>query len=514
MFEIHSTRKGVYHSLWLLALVLVLALALVACGGETAEPTVGAEESPTETEAEEPTEAPEEEPTEEPTHEHPTGEPTEGVEEGAITPSVTVEDQELSEDNTVVVANVTAADPGWMVIHADDGGPGPVIGFAPVEVGENTDVTVEIDPEMATERLYAMLHIDAGVPGEYEFPGEDGPVMDANGNVITPPFTVQLPGGEADVEPSVTTEDQSLGEEGTVTVPMVVAAETGWIVIHTDQDGGPGPVIGQAAVEAGENENVEVTIAVAGATDTLHAMLHSDTGEAGVYEFPDADPPVQDADGNVVMEPFTVDGLPENAVSVRDQPLGEGNTVVVPAVKAEVAGWMVIHADDSGPGPVIGFAPVEAGINRDVTVELDAAGVTDTLYAMLHIDAGTEGEYEFPGEDGPAMDADGNVVVLPFAVTAAEEMSEEGDVVVISILDSSFDPAELSIPVGTTVRWVNDGQLPHTATADDDSFDSGTLQTGESFEFTFDTAGEYPYYCLLHGGPGGVGMAATLTVTE
>jgi plastocyanin len=513
MFENRSTRNHANRSLLLLALVTILALALVACGGEPPAPTTAAQEPTEEPAVEEPTEEPEE-PTEEPMEE-----PTEEPAEEAITPSVTVEDQELGADNTVVIANVTAADPGWMVIHADDGGPGPVIGFAPVEVGENEDVTVEVDPEMATETLYAMLHIDAGTEGEYEFPGDDGPVMDADGNVITPPFTVQLPEA-AGAEPSVTTEDQSLGEENTVTVPLVVAAEAGWIVIHTDQDGGPGPVIGQAAVEAGENADVEVTIAAAGATETLHAMLHSDTGEAGVYEFPDADPPVQDGDGNVVMEPFAVDGLPENAVSVRDQPLGEGNTVTVPAVKSEVAGWMVIHADDSGPGPVIGFAPVEAGINRDVSVELDAEGVTDTLYAMLHIDAGVEGEYEFPGEDGPAMDADGNVVVLPFAITAAEEMdesgdeAESGDVVVISMLDSSFDPAELSIPVGTTVRWVNDGELPHTATADDDSFDSGTLQPGESFEFTFDTAGDYPYYCLLHGGPGGVGMAATLTVTE
>lgn len=510
MFDIHSRMKSAGRRGILLALLLVLVLALVACGGDAAAPDVEEEETPAE--VEEPTEEPAEEPTEEPMEE-----PTEAPAEEAIMPSVTVEDQELGADNTVVVANVTAADPGWMVIHADDGGPGPVIGFAPVEVGENENVTVEIDPEMATETLYAMLHIDVGTVGEYEFPGEDGPVMDAEGNVITPPFTVQLP--EASAEPSVTTEDQSLGEGETVTVPLVVAAEAGWIVIHTDQDGGPGPVIGQAPVEPGENENVEVTIAAAGATDTLHAMLHSDTGEAGVYEFPDADPPVQDAEGNVVMEPFAVDGLPANGVAVRDQPLGEGNTVVVPAVKSEGAGWMVIHADDGGPGPVIGFAPVEAGINRNVSVEIDPEMATETLHAMLHVDAGTEGEYEFPGEDGPAMDADGNVVMLPFALTEEEAMDEagseaEGEVVVISMMDSSFDPAELSIPVGTTVRWVNDGQLPHTATADDGAFDSGTLQSGESFEFTFDTPGDYPYYCMLHGGPGGVGMAATLTVTE
>jgi hypothetical protein len=58
-----------------------------------------------------------------------------------------------------------------------------------------------------------------------------------------------------------------------------------------------------------------------------------------------------------------------NAVEVADQELGEGNTVVVPGVTADVAGWMVIHAaGEDGPGPVIGYAPVPAGQSADVAV--------------------------------------------------------------------------------------------------------------------------------------------------
>ncbi len=56
--------------------------------------------------------------------------------------------------------------------------------------------------------------------------------------------------------------------------------------------------------------------------------------------------------------------------------------------------------------------------------------------------------------------------------------------------------------------------FPHTVTADDGSFDSGTLNGGQSFSYTFEQPGEYPYYCALHGAPGGVGMAGTVTVTE
>lgn len=107
------------------------------------------------------------------------------------------------------------------------------------------------------------------------------------------------------------------------------------------------------------------------------------------------------------------------SVTVEDQAI-ENNSVTIAEVMAEQAGWLVIHADDGGsPGPVLGWTAVEEGMNEDVVIELTEGEPTDTLHAMLHIDAGTEGEYEFPGPDGPAQDADGNVVNVPFAVDAS-----------------------------------------------------------------------------------------------
>ena len=52
-----------------------------------------------------------------------------------------------------------------------------------------------------------------------------------------------------------------------------------------------------------------------------------------------------------------------------------------------------------------------------MVVEIDADMATETLFAMLHVDAGAIGDYEFPGDDVPARDADDNVVVTPFVVT-------------------------------------------------------------------------------------------------
>lgn len=296
--------------------------------------------------------------------------------------------------------------------------------------------------------------------------------------------------------------DQDLGEDGTVTIPLVDSAVDGWLVIHADADGAPGPVIGFAPVAAGQTEELAVPVDAAGTTDPVYAMLHVDEGNAGVYEFPGPDGPARDSADAVVVTPFALGGLPDDAVSVVSQLASEDNTVVVPAVRAAADGWIVIHADANGaPGPVAGFAPVAAGANHQIAVELDPAVATETLHAMLHVDAGVAGEYEFPGDDGPVQDADGNVVMLPFQVVS-----------MVSMVDSEFVPALLRVPAGTTLVWQNDGQFPHTATADSDAFDSGELQTGESFEFTFDGAGVYDYYCTLHGGPGGAGMSGTIVV--
>jgi plastocyanin len=68
----------------------------------------------------------------------------------------------------------------------------------------------------------------------------------------------------------------------------------------------------------------------------------------------------------------------------------------------------------------------------------------------------------------------------------------------VSIKDFDFSPASRSVTVGTTVTWTNTGQAPHTVTADDGTFDSGTLDPGKDFSFTFDTPGTFTYHCNIH----------------
>ena len=91
------------------------------------------------------------------------------------------------------------------------------------------------------------------------------------------------------------------------------------------------------------------------------------------------------------------------------------------------------------------------------------------------------------------------------SVETSETSSEStgGDVVTstVTITNSRFDQLELRVAPGTTVTFVNTDPFGHTITSADDSpveFDSGEFGQDETFEFTFDEAGEYAYFCQIH----------------
>jgi plastocyanin len=68
----------------------------------------------------------------------------------------------------------------------------------------------------------------------------------------------------------------------------------------------------------------------------------------------------------------------------------------------------------------------------------------------------------------------------------------------VSIVDYSFKPATITIHVGDSITWTNNGKQPHTATANNGSFDTGTIQPGHSASHTFSQAGTFAYICTIH----------------
>lgn len=78
----------------------------------------------------------------------------------------------------------------------------------------------------------------------------------------------------------------------------------------------------------------------------------------------------------------------------------------------------------------------------------------------------------------------------------------------VDIADFAFSPASLTIQVGDTVRWTNMGSFTHTVDSTDGGpLDSGDLGNGETYSYTFETEGTFPYECIYHGS-----MQGTITV--
>ncbi|WP_244885644.1 plastocyanin/azurin family copper-binding protein [Amycolatopsis vancoresmycina] len=80
----------------------------------------------------------------------------------------------------------------------------------------------------------------------------------------------------------------------------------------------------------------------------------------------------------------------------------------------------------------------------------------------------------------------------------------------VAIKDFAFAPAATTVKKGTTVTWTNSDQDPHTVTSTGSGgpLRSPTLQTGQSYQYTFSTPGTFEYLCTIHPF-----MTATVTVT-
>jgi hypothetical protein len=317
----------------------------------------------------------------------PTPEPT------PVSPGVTIADQSLDESGVLVAEQVTLPDAGWLVVYRTVAGEADeVIGRQPLAAGVHEDVEVTVDTDQATEQLIAGVHLDAGAEGVFEFPGEDEPYPgepEAN-------FTVEL----LMPMPRIEVIDQPVAEDGLLTLSLIELLEPTWVAIHTDVDGEIGPVVGRRLFEAGVFENVSLTIDWRRATPILHAVLHEDEGEAGVFDYPDDDMPILKS-GEPVLASLRAAYAPE--VLVYDQPIIDGAISIERAI-SEGPGYVAIYNEAEGqPGFIIGTAALEDGLNEHVTVSLLEAAITTQLFARLHQDTEPGDAFNFPGQDPPVL---------------------------------------------------------------------------------------------------------------
>jgi amicyanin len=115
-----------------------------------------------------------------------------------------------------------------------------------------------------------------------------------------------------------------------------------------------------------------------------------------------------------------------------------------------------------------------------------------------------------PGMSGQAMPGMSGMQSPPASAsaTAADSPAPQGGTAV-AITDFKFNPAALTVPVGTAVTWTNQDAEPHTIAAKDGSFHSPGMDTHGTYSFTFTTPGSYDYICSIHPF-----MTGTVVVTK
>ena len=115
--------------------------------------------------------------------------------------------------------------------------------------------------------------------------------------------------------------------------------------------------------------------------------------------------------------------------------------------------------------------------------------VLGIVSSFLFISCSKDASVEQLTVDGPIRASEANPVIY-----AAR----------ISIQESSFNPADVTVMHTATVLWTNNDNTVHTVTAADGSFDSGDLKPGANFSHTFNVIGVHRYRCKYHSEAGQV----------
>jgi plastocyanin len=90
------------------------------------------------------------------------------------------------------------------------------------------------------------------------------------------------------------------------------------------------------------------------------------------------------------------------------------------------------------------------------------------------------------------------LVAIALALPALTPPSTASTDTNVSIVYRAYQPSDLTVVAGQTVIWTNSGLGPHTVTSDAALFDSGRLEAGATFSYTFTAPGTYLYSCTVH----------------
>jgi plastocyanin len=167
----------------------------------------------------------------------------------------------------------------------------------------------------------------------------------------------------------------------------------------------------------------------------------------------------------------------------------------------------------------VGQAGTPAETQQDVLAILELA-----RHTIEGVDANHNGQIEAIPDEGGVLTAYqsaqfmADIRLAPGTTDEApppKQVTQAGPPpITIAIQDNAFVPRKLTIPVGATVIWQNQGSGEHTVTNDSQRFNSGPIPSGDSVTGTFTNPDTYYYFCSFHGGIVGEGMAGTVIVSD
>lgn len=413
--------------------------------------------------------------------------------------AINVADQEANPINNVTIGRVTALEPGFIVIYeADANGPnqfGNPIGLSPVSPGVNSQVQVLLNRDARhDEPLTAVLHVDRGDIGLFEYPGPDDFVLNMMSVPVSRVFRTYV---TSTATPTVSVQDQDPTPLNRVVVQQVVYGARGWIVIHEDNAGAPGAVLGQTALMPGVSRDVAVTLsrdAVEG--EVLYAMLHKDEGVVGTYEFPGPDSPVLNAMGAAIAPPFTVRIMPNSVFTIDQSPADVSTVIQINNLYARQPGFAAVYEAEDGPldmngfptivaGELMGFVAVPAGPSASLDVTLSRPAINSQRYLVrLHVDSPADNQFTYEAnntQDVPALDLNG-----------APAQSRE----FFTLIGPNVPAVRFTVnPVGTTAyRWASAYPARFASEISSTTADNPTvtLRRGWRYEVVNTGAGAHP----------------------
>ena len=250
-------------------------------------------------------------------------------------------------------------------------------------------------------------------------------------------------------------EDQRV--EGTfLTVASVTMPDHGWIVVRTDESGGPGEIIGISEIlRKGVIARVPVPFFLPITEDTtVHATIHIDLDRDGVftYEAPDSliDEIATFANGEAATAVGTIELLPplQPGEATLDEQRTDGTSVLAAAAVLPSPGFVALMSNVQGePGEVLAITELlqvgtVAGIEFDPDPPLRVSGL---VFLVVWVDRDEDGLFD-PEEDDIAVRVDGTlaavsaiVMVVPLEPTSISAVDQEGDGTIVTV-------AELILP--------------------------------------------------------------------